>query len=145
HKEDVRRCAEAFVQALKDIGVSQARTYETNGHPVVYGEWLGAPGSPTALVYGHYDVQPVDPIDEWLHPPFSGIVVDDVIHGRGTADDKGQLVMHLKAAEAHFRLTSHLPLNVKYVFEGEEEIGSVHFEQFLREHKHELGADVVVV
>jgi acetylornithine deacetylase/succinyl-diaminopimelate desuccinylase-like protein len=145
HKDDVRRCAEAFVQALKDVGISQARIFETDGHPVVYGEWLGAPGSPTALVYGHYDVQPVDPIDEWLHPPFSGIVVDDVIHGRGTADDKGQLVMHLKAAEAHFRLTSHLPLNVKYVFEGEEEIGSVHFEEFLREHKHQLGADVVVV
>jgi acetylornithine deacetylase/succinyl-diaminopimelate desuccinylase-like protein len=145
HAGDVRKCAEAFVEALKAVGVTEARMYETDGHPIVYGEWLGAPGAPTALVYGHYDVQPVDPIDEWEHPPFSGAVVDDVIHGRGTADDKGQLVMHIKAAEAHFRLNSRLPLNVKYVFEGEEEIGSVHFEQFLREHRELLGADVVVV
>src|SRR5215204_5677919 len=145
HAGDVRKCAEAFVEALKAVGVTKARIYETDGHPIVYGEWLGAPGAPTALVYGHYDVQPVDPIEEWEHPPFSGAVINDVIHGRGTADDKGQLVMHIKAAEAHFRLNSRLPLNVKYVFEGEEEIGSVHFEQFLREHRELLGADVVVV
>src|SRR5689334_22077497 len=104
HQGDVRRCAEAFVQALNAVGISETRIFETGGHPVVYGEWLGAPGAPTALVYGHYDAQPVDPIDEWVHPPFSGLVIDDVIHGRGTADDKGQLAMHLKAVEAHFRL-----------------------------------------
>jgi acetylornithine deacetylase/succinyl-diaminopimelate desuccinylase-like protein len=145
HKDDVRRCAQAFVRALNNVGITETRIFETDGHPVVYGEWLGAPGAPTALVYGHYDVQPVDPIDEWVHPPFSGIVIGDVIHGRGTADDKGQLVMHIKAAEAHFRLAGRLPLNIKYVFEGEEEIGSVHFEQFLREERDRLAADVVVV
>ncbi|MFN0072308.1 MAG: dipeptidase, partial [Chloroflexota bacterium] len=91
------------------------------------------------------DVQPVDPIDEWEHPPFSGLVLDNVIYGRGTADDKGQLLMHIKAAEAHFNLTGRLPLNLKYVFEGEEEIGSVHFEQFLTEHREQLKADVVIV
>ncbi|MFN0074415.1 MAG: dipeptidase, partial [Chloroflexota bacterium] len=145
HRSDVRRCAEAFLAALQAVGISATRLYETEGHPIVYGEWLGAPGAPTALVYGHYDVQPVDPIDEWEHPPFSGLVLDNVIYGRGTADDKGQLLMHIKAAEAHFNLTGRLPLNVKYVFEGEEEIGSVHFEQFLTEHREQLKADVVIV
>src|SRR4051794_30644387 len=99
HRDDVRRCAQAFADALLAAGITHAELIETPGNPVVYGEWLGAPGAPTALVYGHYDVQPVDPLNEWDRPPFSGEVIDDVIYGRGTADDKGQLLMHIKAVE----------------------------------------------
>src|SRR6266508_2411648 len=99
HKPDVRRCAEALVQLLRGAGITQVEIVETGGNPVVYGAWLEAPGAPTALVYGHYDVQPVDPLDEWEHPPFSGLVRDGIIYGRGTADDKGQVLMHVKAAE----------------------------------------------
>src|SRR3954447_3500882 len=121
HRADVRRCAEFAADHLRRIGFSRAEVLPTapDGHPVVYAEWLGAPGAPTALVYGHYDVQPVDPLDEWDRPPFSGEVIDEVIYGRGTADDKGQLLMHIKAVEALIRLHGRLPLNIRYVFEGE--------------------------
>jgi acetylornithine deacetylase/succinyl-diaminopimelate desuccinylase-like protein len=145
HRDDVRRCAQAFADALLAAGITRAELIETPGNPVVYGEWLGAPGAPTALVYGHYDVQPVDPLNEWDRPPFSGEVVGDVIYGRGTADDKGQLLMHIKAVEALIQLHGRLPLNIRYVFEGEEEIGSIHFEQFLRDNRERLKADVVIV
>ena len=101
---------------------------ETAGHPVAYGEWLGAPGAPTVLIYGHYDVQPVDPLELWKSPPFEAHVRDGKIYGRGAVDDKGQVLMHLAAIEAHLRANGRLPINVKVVVEGEEEIGSPNFE-----------------
>jgi len=118
---------------------------ETGGHPVAYGAWLGAPGAPTILIYGHHDVQPVDPLDLWTSPPFDASVRDGKIFGRGAVDDKGQCLMHLAALEAHLRVTGRLPLNIKVVIEGEEEVGSVHFESFLAREQTRLACDVVVV
>jgi acetylornithine deacetylase/succinyl-diaminopimelate desuccinylase-like protein len=121
------------------------RQIDTPGNPVVYGDWLHAPGKPTMLYYGHYDVQPVDPVDLWTSPPFEPTVRDGEIYARGAADDKGQVFMHIKAVEAFLRMAGALPLNVKFFIEGEEEVGSVHLDDFIRAHRDELGADVVVI
>ena len=118
---------------------------DTPGNPVVYGDWLGAPGAPTILFYGHYDVQPVDPLDLWESPPFEATIRDGEIYARGSADDKGQVFMHLKAIEAHLKQNGRLPVNMKIILEGEEEVGSVNLDNFIRDHKAELGADVVVI
>jgi acetylornithine deacetylase/succinyl-diaminopimelate desuccinylase-like protein len=118
---------------------------DTPGNPVVYGDWLGAPGAPTILFYGHYDVQPVDPLELWESPPFEATVRDGEIYARGSADDKGQVFMHFKAVEAHLKQNGKLPLNIKMILEGEEEVGSVNLDNFIRDHKSELGADVVVI
>ena len=104
--------------------MSHVEIFKTEGHPIVYGEWLGAPGKPTVLVYGHYDVQPVDPIELWNNPPFEPVIKDGKIFARGATDDKGQVFMHIKSVEAFFKTTGSLPLNIKYLIEGEEEIGS---------------------
>jgi acetylornithine deacetylase/succinyl-diaminopimelate desuccinylase-like protein len=111
----------------------------------VYGDWLGAPGAPTILFYGHYDVQPVDPLDLWQSPPFEATVRDGEIYARGSADDKGQVFMHLKAVEAHLKEGGRLPVNIKFMLEGEEEVGSEHLDDFVRGHKADLKADVVVI
>jgi acetylornithine deacetylase/succinyl-diaminopimelate desuccinylase-like protein len=111
----------------------------------VYGDWLGAPGAPTILFYGHYDVQPVDPLDLWESPPFEATIRDGEIYARGSADDKGQVFMHFKAVEAHLKQAGKLPVNMKIILEGEEEVGSVNLDEFVRAHKSELGADVVVI
>ena len=124
HAGDVRRCAEWTADELTRIGLQNVRLDETPGHPIVYGEWLGAPGAPTMLFYGHYDVQPVDPVDLWESPPFEATVRDGEIYARGSADDKGQIFMHFKAIEAHLKQAGKLPINVKVVLEGEEEVGS---------------------
>ena len=124
HAGDVRRCAEWTRDELTRIGLQNVRLEETPGHPIVYGEWLGAPGAPTMLFYGHYDVQPVDPVDLWESPPFEATVRDGEIYARGSADDKGQIFMHFKAIEAHLKQAGKLPINVKVVLEGEEEVGS---------------------
>ena len=129
-------------------GASACRTcgsIDTPGNPVVYGDWLGAPGAPTILFYGHYDVQPVDPLDLWEIPPFEATIRDGEIYARGSADDKGQVFMHFKAIEAHLRQNGKLPVNMKIILEGEEEVGSVNLDNFIRDHKSELGADVVVI
>jgi len=115
------------------------------GHPVVYGEWLGAPGKPTALVYGHYDVQPPDPLDLWKTPPFEPVLRDGKLFARGAVDDKGQVYMHLNAVRAHMQVHGKLPINLRFVIEGEEESGSDSLEAFLREHRSRLDADVIVV
>src|SRR5579872_3411271 len=115
---------------LQRAGPLRVETFPTAGHPVVYAEWLGAPGKPTVLVYGHYDVQPVDPLDLWTSPPFEPEVRDGKLFARGAVDDKGQVMMHLKAFEAHLATRGSLPLNVKYLIEGEEEIGSPNFDDF---------------
>ena len=145
HAPDVRRCAEWTAGELTRIGMQNVRLIETPGNPVVYADWLGAPGKPTILFYGHYDVQPVDPLDKWVSPPFEATVRDGEIYARGAADDKGQVFMHFKAIEAHLSQTGSLPCNIKVFIEGEEEVGSTHLDDFIRSHKTELAADVVVI
>ena len=145
HAADVKRCAGWTAEQMRRIGMQNVREIETPRHPVVYGDWLRAPGAPTMLFYGHYDVQPVDPVDLWESPPFEATVRDGEMYARGAADDKGQVFMHLKAIEAHLSQSGRLPLNIKVVLEGEEEIGSVHLEDFVRQHRGALAADVVVI
>src|SRR5574339_293018 len=145
HTADVRRAAEWTGEALKSAGLQNVRLIDTPGNPVVYGDWLNAPGKPTILFYGHYDVQPVDPVDLWTSPPFEATVRDGEIYARGAADDKGQVFMHIKAVEAHLKKNGSLPLNIKFFIEGEEEVGSVHLDNFIAAHKQELAADVVVI
>jgi acetylornithine deacetylase/succinyl-diaminopimelate desuccinylase-like protein len=145
HANDVRRCADWCAAEMRGIGLQNVQLFETPGNPVVYGDWLGAEGAPTILFYGHYDVQPVDPVNLWESPPFEATVRDGEIYARGAADDKGQIFMHLKAIEAHLRQNGRLPVNMKVIFEGEEEVGSVNLDEFVRGHKARLGADVVVI
>jgi acetylornithine deacetylase/succinyl-diaminopimelate desuccinylase-like protein len=145
HAGDVRRCAEWCVDEMRRVGLQNARLIETPGNPVAYGDWLHAPGAPTILFYGHYDVQPVDPLNLWQSPPFEATIRDGEIYARGSADDKGQVFMHLKAVEAHLKQNGKLPVNIKFMLEGEEEVGSEHLDDFVRSHKSDLAADVVVI
>jgi acetylornithine deacetylase/succinyl-diaminopimelate desuccinylase-like protein len=145
HAGDVRRAAEWTADALRTAGMQNVRLMETEGYPVVYGEWLGAPGKPTILYYGHYDVQPVDPLNLWTTPPFEATVRDGEIYARGAADDKGQVFMHIKAIEAFLKNGGSLPCNIKFFIEGEEEVGSAHLDDFVRANKPLLSADVVVI
>jgi acetylornithine deacetylase/succinyl-diaminopimelate desuccinylase-like protein len=145
HAPDVRRCAEWCADEMRRIGLQNVRLIETAGNPVVYGDWLNAPGAPTVLFYGHYDVQPVDPLELWESPPFEATIRDGEIYARGSADDKGQVFMHFKAVEAHIKQNGRLPVNIKFMIEGEEEVGSAHLDDFVRSHKSDLAADVVVI
>src|SRR5262245_61252648 len=145
HAGDVRRCAEWCADEMRRIGLQNVRLIDTPGNPVVYGEWLGAEGAPVILFYGHYDVQPVDPLNLWESPPFEATIRDGEIYARGSADDKGQVFMHMKAIEAHLKQNGRLPVNIKIILEGEEEVGSEHLDEFIRAHTHELKADVVVI
>ncbi|MEQ1573297.1 MAG: dipeptidase [Vicinamibacterales bacterium] len=146
HAPDVRRAADWTADALRGAGLQHVRLIDTPGNPVVYGDWLNAPGKPTILYYGHYDVQPVDPVNLWTTPPFEPTVRDGEIYARGSADDKGQVFMHVKAVEAFLKQQNgSLPLNIKFFIEGEEEVGSIHLDDFVRSHKQELAADVVVI
>ena len=145
HKEDVKRCATWCADEMRKIGLQNVHLIDTPGNPVVYGDWLGAPGAPTVLFYGHYDVQPVDPLELWESPPFEATVRDGELYARGSADDKGQVFMHLKAIEAHLKENGRLPVNMKLILEGEEEVGSVNLDDFIASHKTELKADVVVI
>jgi acetylornithine deacetylase/succinyl-diaminopimelate desuccinylase-like protein len=144
HDADVRRAAEWLCEAIQNAGL-QGRVYETPGHPVVVGEWRGAPGAPTVLVYGHYDVQPPEPLELWTSPPFEPTVRNGNIYARGSVDDKGQLFLHVKALEAHLKTRGRLPVNVVLVAEGEEEVGSDHLEDFIRENKDLLACEAVVI
>ena len=145
HAGDVKRCAEWCVGEMQRIGLQNVKLLDTPGNPVVYGDWLGAPGAPTILFYGHYDVQPVDPLELWETPPFEATIRDGEIYARGSADDKGQVFMHFKAIEAHLKQNGRLPVNMKIILEGEEEVGSVNLDDFIRGHKDDLSADVVVI
>src|SRR3954465_3742451 len=145
HQNDVRRAAQWTADALTGAGMEHVRLIDTPGNPVVYGDWLNAPGKPTILFYGHYDVPPVDPLSLWTTPPFEATVRDGEIYARGSADDKGQVFMHIKAVEAHIKKHGSLPLNIRFFIEGEEEVGSVHLDEFVRSHKNDLAADVVVI
>jgi len=145
HAGDVKRCADWCADEMRRIGLQNVRLIATPGNPVVYGDWLGAPGAPSILFYGHYDVQPVDPLNLWESPPFEATIRDGEIYARGSADDKGQVFMHCKAVEAHLKQNGRLPVNMKFILEGEEEVGSVNLDDFVRAHKRDLRADVVVI
>ncbi len=145
HDGDVRVGAEWIADRMREIGLEHVEVSETGGHPVVYADWLHAPDAPTVLVYGHYDVQPADPLDLWVRPPFEPRVEGGRIYGRGVADDKGQVHLHLWAAKAWLATHGRLPLNVRYVIEGEEEAGSPNFEAWLRANRQRLAGDLVVV
>ena len=144
-KADVRRCAEHLAKHLGAIGMTTAEVVDTKGHPIVYAEWLGAPGAPTVLLYGHYDVQPADPLELWKTPPFEPTLTDGKLYARGACDDKGQVYMHCSAIAAHLAVNSKLPVNIKMMIEGEEESGSGSLEPFLLAWKDRLKADVIVV
>ncbi len=145
NKDDINRCAEFVADKLNEAGMSKVKIFKTEGHPLVYGEWLGAPGKPTVLIYGHYDVQPVDPIELWNNPPFEPVVKDGKIYARGATDDKGQAFMHIKSVEAFFKTEGSLPLNVKFIIEGEEEIGSESLETFINQNTDLLKCDAVLI
>lgn len=144
YKPHMRRGAEFVHRHLADLGF-KSEIVPTAGHPIVYAEWLKAPGAPTVMVYGHYDVQPPDPLDLWTTPPFEPTERDGYIYARGATDDKGQMFTHIKSAEAWLRSAGHLPVNLKYVIEGEEEVGSNNLEDFLKANKDRLKCDVAVV
>ncbi len=144
--DEVRRTAEWIVGEMERIGVERATIHETSHHPIVTGEWLHAGGdAPTVLVYCHYDVQPTDPDDEWVRPPFEPRHEEERIFARGAGDDKGQLFMHLKAVEAWMKTAGRLPVNLRFFFEGDEEVGSAPIEQFIDDHAELLESDVCVV
>ncbi|HEX6770634.1 MAG TPA: dipeptidase [Acidobacteriaceae bacterium] len=151
HKGDTRRAAELLAGEMKRIGLEKVRLIETStaqrsGHPLVYGEWLHAPGKSTVLCYGHYDVQPPDPLDEWQTPPFEPAERNGNLYARGAVDDKGQMYMHLKALESLFHASGGtLPLNVRVLLEGEEEVGGEGIAAFVRDHAEELKADFALV
>ncbi|MGK7391959.1 MAG: dipeptidase [Candidatus Cyclobacteriaceae bacterium M2_1C_046] len=143
-KEDVKKAAAFVKESLVKAGVDNAEICETKGHPIVYGEKIIDESKPTVLVYGHYDVQPADPYELWDSPPFEPVIKNDKIYARGAADDKGQFYMHIKAFEALMQ-TDGLPCNIKFMIEGEEEVGSDNLEIFVKENKEKLAADVVMV
>ncbi|MEO1273269.1 MAG: dipeptidase, partial [Myxococcota bacterium] len=145
HKADVLRAAQWVKTSMENAGLSTA-IHDTPGHPIVYGEWLHAGSdAPTVLYYGHYDVQPPDPLELWDTGPFEPTVRDGKIYARGAADDKGQFLTHIKALEAHMQVRGTLPINVKMLIEGEEEVGSKNLAPYLEAHKKALEADVVVI
>lgn len=145
HAPDMRRCAGWLAAELRRIGLHRVAVHPTAGHPIVYGEWLRAPGRPTLLVYGHYDVVPAEPLSEWTTPPFEPTLRGLDLHGRGACDDKGQLYCHVKALEAWLRTHGALPVNVKCLFEGEEETGSPRLAAFVERNRRALAADVAVM
>ncbi|TMD28671.1 MAG: dipeptidase [Chloroflexi bacterium] len=145
HAPDCRRAAEFLADDLRAIGLEHVEVLETGGHPLVYGDWLHAEGAPTVLVYGHYDVQPPDPLDEWELAPFEPLVRDGRMLARGAADDKGQVHMHVRAAEAVLATRGRLPINLRYLFEGEEESTSTNLDRWLEQNKARVAADFAVI
>jgi acetylornithine deacetylase/succinyl-diaminopimelate desuccinylase-like protein len=145
HKEDIQKAASWIANKLESIGMEHVEIVQTKGHPIIYADWLHQENAPTVLVYGHYDVQPVDPIHLWETPPFEPDIRDEKIYARGATDDKGQTFLHIKAVEALLKLENKLPVNLKFCIEGEEEIGSPNLPQFLSENKEKLACDVVII
>ena len=146
HRDDVRRAAQFVADELRRIGMENVELIETAGHPLVYADWLHATGKPTALCYGHYDVQPPDPLEEWLSPPFEPEVRNGNLYARGAVDDKGQMYMHVKALESLMQAGGgKLPINVRVIVEGEEEVGGEGIARFVREHPERLKADFALV
>jgi acetylornithine deacetylase/succinyl-diaminopimelate desuccinylase-like protein len=144
HNDDTRRAAEFVRDDLQAMGL-KTELIATKGHPIVYAERLDAPGKPTLLVYGHYDVQPAEPLEPWISPPFEPTVRDGNLYARGATDDKGQMFTHLKAAEAWLKGAGALPLNVKFLIEGEEEVGGANLERFVAENREKLACDYAVI
>ena len=144
HKNDMLACAEAVKQKLLDAGIDKAEVYATDGHPIVYGEKIIDANKPTVLVYGHYDVQPPDPLELWHSGPFEPVIKDGKLYARGSADDKGQVYMHVKAFET-MQTTNSLTTNIKFIIEGEEEVGSLNLATFIKTHKDLLKADVILI
>jgi acetylornithine deacetylase/succinyl-diaminopimelate desuccinylase-like protein len=145
HKPDIRKAAEFVRSDLEKAGLQHAELIEGGGNPLVYAEWLGAPGKPTILMYGHYDVQPPDPLDEWKSPPFEPEIRNDNIYARGSADDKGQTLILMKAVEGLLKQHGRLPVNVKFLIEGEEEVGGEHIEAYVASKPARLKADAAVI
>ncbi len=145
HNSDIQRCAQWVADHMGSIGMQNVKIMPTPGHPVVYSEWLGAQGAPTVLFYGHYDVQPVDPLNLWTSPPFEMSIRGENIFARGSADDKGQVFIHFKGIEALMKQYGKLPVNIKMLIEGEEEIGSRNLDNFVKANKELLRSDLVLI
>lgn len=144
HAADVRRAGEWVSARLAAAGMEHIQILETGGHPVVYADWLHAPGKPTVMIYGHFDVQPVDPLSQWTHPPFEPHVEDGKVYARGASDDKGNMLVPILAVEALLKSTGALPVNLKFFFEGQEEIGSPQLNAFVPQHTDLLACDMVL-
>ena len=145
HKGDVDRAARFVADSLGTAGMENIEIIPTAGHPLVYADWMHAPGKPTVLCYGHYDVQPPDPLDLWVTPPFEPTIRDGNLYARGSADDKGQMYMHIKAVETLRAVNGTLPVNVKFLIEGEEEVGGESIAKYVAENPQKLKADVALV
>lgn len=145
HKPDMNRAADWLAEALTQAGLENVTIHQTEGHPIVYADHLHAPSKPTVLVYGHYDVQPVDPLHLWETPPFEPTIREDKIFARGATDDKGQVFLHIKAVEAILKQEKELPVNIKFCIEGEEEVTSPNLPSFLESRREEMAADVVLI
>lgn len=146
HKPDVRRAAQWVGDHMVEVGLEDVRIFTTDGHPVVFGQWAQAgPDAPTILIYGHYDVQPADPLEEWHTEPFEPTIQNGNLYARGASDDKGQFFTHLKSVEAYLEVEGRLPVNIKFMIEGEEEIGSPHLGNFIDEQQDRLAADVALI
>src|ERR1700761_1254167 len=145
HAADVKKSAEHLASELRRLGAGRTEVWPTAGHPAVFAEWMNARGKPTLLVYGHHDVQPVDPLGEWISPPFEPAERQGRLWGRGVVDDKGQVHIHAKAIEAFVRTAGKLPINLKLIVEGEEEIGSDNLDILMKEKAKDLEADFVCV
>lgn len=145
HRSDIDKAAGFVAGELKRIGIEHVELIQTAGHPLVYGDWLNAAGKPTVLIYAHYDVQPAEPLDEWLSPPFEPTERNQNLYARGAVDDKGQLWMQIKALESLMSADGKLPVNVRLIFEGEEEVGGEAVEKFVQEHGDRLKSDVALI
>lgn len=145
YKNDVKDAANYILNKLKSLNLDRAELFETDGNPIVYGELITDGSKPTVLVYGHYDVQPPDPIDLWDTPPFEPTIRNGNVYARGASDDKGQSFTHVKSLEAYQKTETDFPVNIKFIFEGEEEIGSPHLVPFIEEHKQMLDCDMVLI
>src|SRR6185437_2972869 len=145
HKNDCRRAAESLARRMKRMGMENVRLIETSGHPLVYADWLHAAGKPTALIYGHYDVQPPDPLDEWISPPFEPEERNGNLYARGAVDDKGQVCAQLSALESLLAATGGLPIGVRVLLEGEEEVGGEGIAEYVASKPADLNADFALV
>jgi acetylornithine deacetylase/succinyl-diaminopimelate desuccinylase-like protein len=145
HAHDLRRCARWLAEHLRNVGLEHVQIVPTARHPIVYADWCHLPGHPTVLIYGHYDVQPADPVQAWTSPPFEPTIRGDNLYGRGASDDKGQMLAHVKAIECSLRTSGALPVNIECLFEGEEEIGSSNLQGFLKRNGEAFTADVALI
>ncbi len=145
HKDDMQNCAKFVASKFESAGLENIKIFQTEKHPIVYADWLHQPNKPTVLIYGHYDVQPVDPIELWKSNPFEPVIINKKIYARGANDNKGQNFVHIKSVEAFMKTKGTLPVNVKFLFEGEEEVGSTSLTKFIKENKKLLKCDALLI